>query len=220
MRFLAFFAGVFAFTSAFAADGAKDTLPIGQSKTTASTLITAAPLKGDYIMGKKEAPVTLVEYASLSCTHCAHFANNVLPELEKNYISQGKLLYIMRPFPLNEPALKASMLIDCVGEQDAQKYYTFAKVLFGAQDKWAFDSNFLASLETFANVGGVSKEQFQACVNNPERETKMLKAKKTALDELQISGTPAFFIGNERYTGALSPEAISKAIDARLAGKK
>jgi len=182
-----------------------------------SKLISDAPLPSDFSMGKKTAQLNLIEYASLSCTHCAHFSAKVLPDLQKKYIETGKVRYIMRPFPLNEPALKGAMLLDCLGEQDGSKYYTFARVLFDAQNKWAFDSNFLTNLETIAAVGGVSKEQFAGCTNSTDRESKLLKAQKLAKEEIKIPHTPYIIIGNEIYAGERSPEAIGAFIDKKLA---
>lgn len=183
-------------------------------------IITEAPMMSDYVMGDATAPVILVEYASLTCPHCAHFSNVVLPDLEKNYIKTGKLRYILRQFPLNEPALKGAMLLDCVGAQDKKRYYTFARVLFDAQSKWAFDTNFMSGLETIATVGGLSKDQFYNCVNNTDRETKLLKAKKEANDALKIPHTPYIIIGNEIYAGERSYAAVAKFIDAKLAEAK
>jgi protein-disulfide isomerase len=185
-----------------------------------SSLVTEAPLPDDYVMGKANAPITLVEYASLTCPHCAHFSNNVLPELDKKYIETGKMRYILRQFPLNEAALKGAMLLDCVGQQDNNKYYIFAKVLFDAQPKWAFDGNYMSGLETIATVGGLSRDQFANCVNNTDREMKVLKAKKLATEELRIPHTPYIFINGEVYEGDRSVEEISKFIDAKLAGKR
>lgn len=184
-----------------------------------SSLITDAPLKSDHVMGKSTAPIIMVEYASLSCPHCAHFSNSVLPELEKKYIDTGKLRYILRQFPLNEPALKGAMLVDCVGDQSDEKYYIFSKVLFDAQNKWAFDNNYMEGLETIANVGGLSKGEFMGCINNTDREMKVLKAKKTATDELGVPHTPYIFINGEVYEGDRSLEAISNFIDAKLNAK-
>lgn len=184
-----------------------------------SSLITNAPLKSDHVMGKSSAPIVMVEYASMTCPHCAHFSNTVLPELEKRYVETGKLRYILRQFPLNEPALKAAMLLDCVGEQDSSKYYIFAKVLFDAQSKWAFDGNYMAGLETIANVGGLSKDQFVGCLNDTDREVKLLKGKKGADEELRIPHTPFIFIAGEVYEGDRSIEEIAKFIDAKLTQK-
>jgi protein-disulfide isomerase len=184
-----------------------------------SSLITDAPVMGDYVMGKESAPIIMIEYASMTCPHCAHFSNNVMPEIEKKYIDTGKMRYILRQFPLNEPALKAAMLLDCVGEQNTDKYYVFARVLFDAQSKWAFDGNYMSGLETISNVGGLSKEQFQGCLNNTDREMKMLKIKKLANDELRLPHTPYIFIDGEVFEGDRSVEEVSKFIDAKLSQK-
>lgn len=182
-----------------------------------SPLIADAPLPTDFIAGNKEAKVIMIEYSSLTCPHCAHFHNKMLPDLQKNYIETGKIMYIMRPYPLNEPALKASMLIDCIGEkQGAERYYTFARVLYDQQSKWAFEGNFLDALQTFANVGGVDKATFNQCVAGPERELKLLNMKKAANDELKIPHTPYFFIGGRRYEGERTVEGFSRAIDEAL----
>ncbi len=181
-----------------------------------SSLINRAPLEDDFVMGKEDAPIVIVEYASMTCPHCAHFTNTVMPELEKKYIDTGKVRYILRQFPLNEPALKAAVLLDCVGNQNKAKYYVFAKVLFDAQNKWAFDNNYMAGLETIAAVGGLSHEQFMGCMSNTTREMRVLKVKKAATDELKIPHTPYIFIGGEVYSGEHSFESISKFIDAKL----
>ena len=189
----------------------------GSGGISKSRIIADAPLGDDHVMGKDTAPVLIIEYASFSCPHCAHFSNVVLPELEKKYVETGKVRYILRPFPLNEPALKAAVLAECVGEQSIERYYVFARVIFDAQNKWAFDGNYMAGLETIANVGGLSREEFMGCVNNTDREMRVLKIKKEANDELKIPHTPYFFIAGEVYAGERTLEAMSKFIDAKLA---
>lgn len=181
-----------------------------------SYLVKDAPLPGDFVIGKITAPIMMIEYASMSCPHCAQFSNTVLPELQKKYIDTGNMRYILRQFPLNEPALKAGMLLQCIGEQNTEKYYVFAHVLFESQAKWAFDTNFLSSLETIATVGGISKEQFASCTGSTDREMRLLQAKKTATDELKIPHTPYIIIGGEPYEGDRTVEAISQVIDAKL----
>lgn len=186
-----------------------------------SAQITKAPLGTDYALGNPKAPVVLVEYASLTCPHCAHFHRDVLPALTKNYIDTGKLVYVLRPYPLNEPALKASMLLDCIGEQQgAPRYYTFARVLFEAQSKWAFDTNWLSSLQTFAKVGGVSGEMFEQCTTDSGLEIKLLNMKRNATKDLQIDKTPYVFINGHRYDDALNLEKITAYIDSQLPKKK
>ena len=143
-----------------------------------------------------------------------------MPEIQKQYIDTGKVRYILRQFPLNEPALKGAMLLDCVGKQDKSKYFVFSKVLFDAQSKWAFNGDWLSGLETIATVGGLSKDQFEHCINSTDREMKVLKAKKRANDEIHVPHTPYIFIAGEVYEGDRSIEAVSKFIDTKLAEVK
>lgn len=192
-------------------------LPKDSGGISLSPQIKDAPLPDDFVQGKPDAPLLMIEYASMSCPHCAHFSGTVLPQLEKTYIETGKMRYILRQFPLNEPALKAAELLDCVGEQNSDKYYIFAKVLFDAQSKWAYDSNFLAGLETIATVGGLSHDQFLNCVTPTEREMKVLKKKKLAEESVKVPHTPYIFIGGEAYEGERSFEAVSRFIDKKLA---
>jgi protein-disulfide isomerase len=193
--------------------------PASASGTVDHYLIKNAPLPTDYVLGSPSAPVVMVEYASLSCIHCAHFATAVLPELQKKYIDANKMRYILRQFPLNEPALRGAMLVDCMGEKGADKYYTFSHVLFDSMSKWAMDGNWQEGLQTIANVGGVDNKTFLACVGDTTRETKILKNRKEASDQLKITGTPAFYIDGELYEGDRTVDAMSAFIDAKLAAK-
>lgn len=218
MRLLAY-ALTFAFTFSAAAMAEEPNLKVTKDSGGKSTsgLILDAPLKSDYAMGSDKAPIVMLEYASLSCPHCAHFSNTVLPELQKKYIETGKLRYVLRQFPINEPALKAAMLVECVGEQSHEKYFLFSKVLFDAQNKWAFDGNYVGGLQTIAQVGGLTPEQFQGCINNTDREIKLLNIKKQATDELKIPHTPYIFIAGEVYSGNLNIDDVSAFIEAKLA---
>lgn len=239
MNFVSTFLAIYALFSsvAFAADTPSPQTPAVQSspavKPTADTsqkpelphgvieskLISDAPLPSDFVMGKKDAPVVMVEYASLSCPHCAHFSASVMPDIQKKYIDTGKVRYVLRQFPLNEPAMHGAMLVTCMGEQDSEKYYMFSKVLFDSQSKWAFDGGWQSALETIAAVGGVSKEQFNSCINNTERESTILKSKMAAMNELKVPHTPYLFIAGEAYNDPMTVEAVSKFIDAKLAKK-
>ncbi len=182
-------------------------------------IISDAPLPSDHVLGNKDASVIIIEYASLSCPHCAHFFGSIMPDIQKKYIDTGKIRYILRQYPLNEPALRGAMLVNCMGEQSTEKYYLFNKVLFDSQSKWAFDGNWQSALETISAVGGVSKEQFNACINNTPRETAALKIKMEAMNELKIPHTPYFFIGGEAYNGEITLEALSQLIDSKLTKK-
>lgn len=180
-------------------------------------LLDDAPLAGDYLMGSKDAPVTLVEYASLSCSHCAHFHKDVLTKLKPDYIDSGKLRYILRQFPLNEPAIAGAMLVHCAGKSGgAERYYQFNDVLFNAQNKWAFDMDYQSSLQTFAEIGGITEEAFETCMADKEQEKAILLVRKRASDELGVSSTPQIFINGRLFEGNKSLAAVKTHIDALI----
>lgn len=182
--------------------------------------VADAPLPSDFVLGNKDAPVVMIEYASLSCPHCAAFYVSIMPDLQKNYIDTGKVRYVLRQFPLNEPAFRGAMLVDCLGAKyGAEKYYLFNKVLFDSQSKWAFDGNWQSGLEKISAIGGVGKDEFTACITDKTLEEKSLKGKKEALDELKVPHTPYFFIGGEAYNNDLTLPDLSKFIDSKLPKK-
>lgn len=170
--------------------------------------------KEDHILGDEKAPVTIIEYSSLSCPHCAHFHNDILPQLEKEYIEPGKAKLVFRPFPLNAPALKAGIILQCVPKE---KYYTFTRVFYRLQEKWAFTENFTADLKTISKVGGMSEEEFDTCANDKAREEKALEDTKKIGDTLKIEATPTFFINGERLQGASDFAPFKAMIDKKLA---
>lgn len=155
--------------------------------------------KTDHVLGDNDAPVTIVEYASLSCSHCADFYRNTMPELKKRYIDTGKARLIFRNFPINDPALKGAVLLNCL---EPEQYYTFTKVLFELQEKWAFDDKFLQNLQQIASVGGVSGEKFGSCMSNIAIEKQVLLDRKAAEEQLKIRSTPTFFVNGHRIEGA------------------
>ncbi|MBN8530540.1 MAG: DsbA family protein [Alphaproteobacteria bacterium] len=170
----------------------------------------------DFPIGKEDAPVTVIEYASLTCPHCAHFYKDTLPELEKKYIETGKVRFIYREYPLNEPALKAAMVARCAGKD---KYHTFTKVLFSTQDKWAFNNNFREPLEKIALLGGMTKEAFAACIADKAVEKQILEIMKSGADA-GIQSTPSFIINGTVQPGARDLASMSAIIDPLIAVKE
>ena len=168
----------------------------------------------DRVLGNPDAPVTIVEYASLSCTHCAHFHNDILPKIKENFIDKGKVKLVMRNFPLNEPALRGAMLANCVAPE---QYYTFLKVLFQMQDKWAFSESFKDNLAQIASVGGVSPEQFGKCMVDTNLEKEALEIRKNGEEGLRIQSTPTFFVNGTRLEGAQPFDEFSKVVNSALA---
>jgi protein-disulfide isomerase len=175
---------------------------------------TAALLKvkpSDIVIGDPNALTTIVEYSSLSCPHCAHFHETVLPDLTKEFITPGKVKLVVRHFPLNEPALKGAELVECAGQTGLERA-NFVKVLFDLQSKWAFDENFLKNLKQIALVGGMDSAGFDSCMADKGLETKILAERQVAQDKLKINGTPAFFINGVAYDGDRSIDGFQSAI--------
>ena len=163
----------------------------------------------DIVFGEAKAPVTIVEYASLSCSHCAHFQADLFPKLDEKYIATGKVKLVHRFFPLNEPALRASQLAAC--EKD--KAHAFIKVLFSTQDQWAFDPSYKESLARIAGVGGISREKFDQCLADKSLEEKILNQRKLGQDVMGVDSTPTFFINGTKYEDHRTIEEFSAVID-------
>lgn len=171
-------------------------------------------LPSDIVLGADDASVVMVEYSSLSCPHCAHFQKDIFPEIKENYIDTGKVLFIHRDFPLDEPALRGAMLAHCAGND---RYYTFIKVLFDKQDSWAYQKNYLEILSNIAKLGGISSEKFDACMQDKALEHAIVEGKFTAANIMDITSTPSFFINGAKYSGANNYPTFSKIIDDALA---
>jgi protein-disulfide isomerase len=177
----------------------------------------------DIVYGDVNAPVTIVEYASLSCSHCATFALEGWPKLKADYVDGGKVKFIYRDFPLNQPALVASMVAICVAEDNktekTARYYDFLKALFKTQDAWAFNNEFIEKLRAIAKLEGMSSERFDACVKDGKLQERILKSRLEVSKTLQIQSTPTFLINGEVVNGYSGYDEIKKTVEAKLAEK-
>jgi protein-disulfide isomerase len=165
--------------------------------------------KDDRILGNPDAPITIVEYASLTCPHCAHFANEVLPELKKKWIDTGKVKLVLRDFPLDEPALRAAMIARCA---PADRYYAYVDTFFAAQEKWVMARDYLEALARLVKLGGMSKDEFDNCLKNSALEDKIVQERLIASKELDVNSTPTFFINGTKFTGAPTAEEFDKVL--------
>lgn len=152
--------------------------------------------------GNAEAPVKIIEYASLTCSHCAHFFNDTFPELKAKYIDTGKVFFEYRDFPLNDPALKASIAARCLPED---KYEGFISLLYKTQDHWAGTVDYMASLRQNAKLAGMSDETFDACQAEKKIQLGIADGMQAAQDKWKISATPTFIVndGAETISGAV-----------------
>jgi len=174
-------------------------------------LMQAGPL-GDEVMGSDKAPVTIIEYASMTCPHCAHFALNTFPELKEKYIDTGKVRYILREFPFDPVAAGAFMLARCAGKD---KYFAVVDLLFRSQQTWSVDKPLEPMLATVKQAG-FTEQSFKECLANQKVLDGIEAVRKRATDEFKVDSTPTFFINGKKYTGAMSLEEMQKIIDPLL----
>ena len=161
------------------------------------------------VLGAGDAPITIVEFASLTCPHCAAFHAEVLPQLKSKYIETGKVKLVYRDFPLDQYALKASVLARCAGND---RYFAFLDILFQKQPVWTSESNPISALQRIAKFGGIGAEDFKQCLNSKILEEGILDMRLQAEKEYKISSTPTIFINGKKYGGKQSFEALDKAL--------
>jgi protein-disulfide isomerase len=175
----------------------------------AETLL--APTDQDRVLGHADAPITIVEYASLTCPHCAHFAVEVLPKLKAKWMDTGKAKLILRAFPLDEPALRAAMVAQCA---PPERYYPLVEMFFATQDKWVLAKDYRAALERLTLLAGIGKKEFDGCFGNKALEDEVTQSRLTASTQLGVNATPTFFINGKKFEG----EPTFEAIDQMLSG--
>jgi protein-disulfide isomerase len=163
----------------------------------------------DRVLGKSDAPITIIEYASLTCPHCRHFDTDVLPKLKEKWIDPGKAKLVFRDYPLDEPAVHAAMVARCA---PSDRYFGFIDAIFAGQEQWAVAPDPKAALARLALLGGVSKEQFDACLANKTVENKVLGSRLVATQQLGVNSTPTFFINGKKFEGAPTEEAFDAAL--------
>jgi protein-disulfide isomerase len=175
----------------------------------------------DFVLGDASAPVTFIEYASLSCPHCASFSRESFEKLKEEYVQTSKIKFVFRNFPLNQPALTAGMYAICQAQsnkaESSERYYNSIKVLFKTQDSWAFDEKYAEKLEAIAKLDGMSSERFKRCINDQNLQEKILRARMEAAQNLQLRSTPSFFVNGEALEGYIDYQTLKKLIDKKLA---
>lgn len=171
-------------------------------------LMKEGPLPEKFI-GAEDAPATVIEYASMTCGHCANFHNNTYPELKEKYVETGKVKFVMREFPLDVVAMAAFMLARCTSDEN---YFPFIDLLFARQREWAFSNTPLDSLFAMAKQVGMSKATFDACLQNQELLTSINWVKDRGDKTFGVSSTPTFFIQGRRVRGAIGIDEFERQL--------
>lgn len=175
----------------------------------------AEPLP-EMTLGTAGAPVTIIEYASMSCSHCASFHADVYPQLKEKYIDTGKARLIFREFPLNAPAFQASVLARCGGPS---RFFGFIDVLFRESQRWAAAPDPIAELTQIGRLGGISAEKFQNCLQDKRVTDGILKNRLTGEQEHKITSTPSFVINGQLVSGTQDIAEFERIIEPLLKGE-
>lgn len=183
---------------------------IGEAKAQPSALLVPGPL-GDMVQGSETAPVTIVEYASLTCPACRKFAVETLPELKKRYIDTGKVRFIFREFALNDVDLLAIVVARCAPKE---RYFPLVETLFEKQEMWAIN-NPVPPLLGIAKQAGFTDESFKACAAN-QTVIEGVKAQREAGSKAGVTSTPTLFINGEKHSGVMTIDQIEKVIQPYL----
>ena len=181
---------------------------------TPEDLAVPSPL-GDVEIGDKNAKVTIIEYASMTCSHCATFHEKTWPVLKKKYVDTGKVRFILREFPLDPLATAGFMLARCGGND---KYYAIVDLLFSQQKNWAFSNKPVEALLSLVKQAGFSQESFEACLKNQQIYDAVNAVRDRAAQKLGVSSTPTFFINGQVQRGALTVEELDKILTPLVGG--
>ncbi len=169
----------------------------------------------DMALGPADAPVTITEFASMTCPHCAAFTEKVFPKIKSEYIDTNKIRFVFREFPLDIKAAAGSMLARCIAKEDAGKYFAVVDLLFRQQEGWVM-KNTTESLVRIGKQAGLSQQQVETCLQDQALLNKLEADRKYANDVLKVDSTPTFFINGEKVKGEQSFEEFDKRIKSLL----
>jgi protein-disulfide isomerase len=169
----------------------------------------------DMALGPANATVTITEYASMTCPHCAAFDETVFPKIKSAYIDTGKVRYVFREFPLDIKAAAGSMLARCIAKDDPGKYFAVIDLLFKQQSEWVMKDS-TDALILIGKQAGLSQKTTEACLTDQTMLNKLTADQKYATDVLKVNSTPTFFINGEKIQGEASFEEFAKRIDPLL----
>jgi protein-disulfide isomerase len=186
-------------------------VPPSQGKVDMAALMAEGSLP-EKVIGNADAPVTIVEYASMTCPHCATFHAATLPAIKEKYIDTGKARLVFREFPFDPRAEAGFMLARCSND----KYFAMVDVLFKQQRNWASVENAKDALLQIARLAGFSQESFEACLTDQKLLDDIRAVRQRGANDFKVEATPTFFINGDKYSGALPVDEMSAIIDSKL----
>lgn len=186
-------------------------VPPAQGRVDVGALMAEGSLP-EKVLGNADAPVTIVEYASMTCPHCATFHNNTLPVIKEQYIDTGKARLVMREFPFDPRAEAGFMLARCSDD----RYFAMIDVLFKQQRAWATVENAREALLQISRLAGFTQESFEACLTDQKLLDDIRAVRLRGASDFKVEATPTFFINGDKYSGALSIGEMSAIIDSKL----
>jgi len=209
------FTAALALTGVAAAIGLSPLQLIGEAFAQSAADVAKPVSLPDMVLGPANATVTVTEYASMTCPHCAAFTETVFPKIKEAFIDTGKIRFVFREFPLDIKAAAGSMLARCIAKDDAPKYFAVIDLLFKQQNDWVMKN----TAETLTRIGkqaGLSQQAVEDCLKDQALLDKISADQKFANEVLKVNSTPTFFINGENLTGETSFEEFSKKITPLL----
>jgi len=206
---------------------ARTETPAASTQPTPAAMTTTPPAAGqqtadasqpalypdDMYLGKADAKVTIIEYASLSCPHCAKFNAEVLPRVKSDYIDKGLVRWVYRDYPLNNPAYLAAVLAHC---GSPLRYFGLVDKLFRSQDYWAVQPQPIVALKQIGVNEGIDEKTYDACLADQKLKDKIISRLQEASTKYKVEATPSFLIGGKLYSGELPFDDLKKLIDDAL----
>ena len=168
----------------------------------------------DMAIGSPDAPVTIIEYSSMTCSHCALFEQNTLPMIKSRYIDTGQVRFVFREYPIDNNAFGASMMARCIANDNAGRYFGAVDSLFRQEDQLV--NNAMNTLRWVGSQSGMSDSEINNCLNNQDLYQKLVADRKIAMELVNVDAAPTFFVNGRKYTGNMPAEQMDGIIRSAL----
>ena len=194
---------------AAATAGPAKTEPPAQTASDATTVALGEVKPADHVLGDPDAPVTMIEYASMTCPHCATFHQETLPKLKENFIEPGRVKLVFRHYPLDQRAMRASLLAECF---EGKRFFSMLDILFKQQQGWARADNPDQHFRKLAGMAGLDGDTVNGCLNDDSTRDNILRRQLKARRDADVRSTPSFLIDGETVAGNPGYEALAKKL--------